>query len=196
VLLTSAELAGSLKLRLLSIRPAGALALRGVLLDTQPAEHAQGDASAGASAVALQGGGGAAGFMGLLAGAMAAGLGRGAGAPASGRPPPELLTALRGAAAARDAAAGSAAAAVSARVDALDAAMSGAEAPLGVRAPPPASAREAGDAVPASAMAALAQRVARLERRCDHAFGDIAARLRALEAPRAAAAPLARPHSR
>jgi hypothetical protein len=189
-----------LKLRLLSLRPAGVLRLRGVCI-----VHAAGGAAAGpdtpaaALASALKAGGGVtpamapgnAAFMGLL-GAVAAGMRTGAPLGA-GPPPPEMLKALRkGAAAASSAGAAATArstgeaasvAAVAAplpsqaRVDALEAAVSGFEARLGVAGAGPASVAEEARAAAAPQLDALTQRVAALEERLDRAVADFGARL-------------------
>jgi hypothetical protein len=185
------------KLRLLSLRPAGVLRLRGVrIVHAAGGAAAVADTPAAALASVLKAAGGVtpamapgnAAFMDML-GAMAAGMR--SGAPlGTGPPPPDTRKALRkGAAGAsgagKDAGAASSAAAVAPRVEALDAAVSGLEARLGVASASagPASAAAA-DAAPQRAVDALTQRVAALEERLDRAVADFGARLAALEQAR------------
>ena len=153
-----------MKLRLLSLRPPGKLALRGVVLDAVPATVAPPAAPLAALMSAMQSGsaaqpGSAAALMGML-GALA-----GAARPAQ---PEENVQARRSAAAAPEVAA------AAARVHALE-----------------VSVGEAGPQ--AEPLAALELRITRLEQRVERGLADFAARVARLESSQQGQAAAERP---
>jgi hypothetical protein len=188
---------------LLSLRPAGAPAtLRGVVIDARGAADISAASSTAALAGALQTGPagttqpGNAAFMGLL-GAMAAGMRSGAGS----RPAPELLSMLRlgGGVPPEAAQRGTAAsmpapseAAAAARLGALEAAVGSAKALVSAAtaAAGPAGEDEAravlhvAETASSPTLAALTQRMSRLEARVERAVADFDARLQLLEQAR------------
>ena len=153
-----------MKLRLLSLRPPGKLALRGVVLDAVPATVAPPAAPLAALMSAMQSGsaaqpGSAAALMGML-GALA-----GAARPAQ---PEENVQARRSAAAAPEVAA------AAARVHALEVSVGEAGPQAGPQAEP---------------LAALELRIARLEARVERGLADLAARMARVEQGQAAERP-------